>query len=855
MRPKRLLRYVPLWIGLLLPWASMDVAVAQTNIESLIQKLSHADPAVRGEALRGLEALPAKVVVPKAIEALKTADKAVAERLVRVLAYYPDPSEAEPLIELAKKYDGLGAEVFQLLGGAGTRVLMSAAEKNCDANVGDISFLSWAGDTAAHAGPDARVVLLEATKAKNACTRIAGLCGLAKAPTYVRDKTEESEREAAVVVALLADPVERVSKVAENLLTPSAPGWSYGYQIADFASEPLLKFFAAEKDPSLRVRVLHILTNYAESSVQELMDQLANDADPSVREIAKNYQPPRYEEERRERGESPQAGVTPSNKLKEIERLTKSKNPQDRTAAAEEMGKSGDVTNTEGLVKLLKDPNATVREKAATGLGDLNGYFEDAAIQWNGNRADSAPALYMALDDSSASVRASAMHSLASLYPPSSYTDEIPADHGHLLARLLKLTGDANPKVAKEGALAVAQFLWPEEVQEAILLLKHTDPEVRKAAAAAVARSQEEEGVKPLVSLLKDPDTGVRSEAARLLYVMIILGNEDRQEGLAAELPVEPLVEALNDPATNFRVLELLAASPDPRAAKALMDALSKDRSYQVEGLFVTIAKRKDKDATQLLLAILQSERTTNNWTTWQALQRILDRHDPSVVEPLLEYAKTPDGTWINTDQVLLAFHDPRFVPVLLERLKDQHEDVRVNAAKWLGEYRDERIVPALIAALKDEARAVQYAAAGSLGRLGDSRAVSPLVAMLDFNPGAASLALGDLKVAEAAPKLAALLKNPKTQNRNEIAQAIGKLPSEQAVEALASAAQENEHKDCILQDVLVKELEKFQDARVIQALQRINLDESPPNGCVVARTDASQSLSQRGARPFPPKQ
>jgi HEAT repeat protein len=81
----------------------------------------------------------------------------------------------------------------------------------------------------------------------------------------------------------------------------------------------------------------------------------------------------------------------------------------------------------------------------------------------------------------------------------------------------------------------------------------------------------------------------------------------------------------------------------------------------------------------------------------------------------------------LNTDQVLLGFHDPRFVPVLLERLKDQHENVRLNAAKWLEEYRDERIVPALIAALKDEACAVQYAAAGSLGKPGDSRARSPV--------------------------------------------------------------------------------------------------------------------------------
>ena len=283
------------------------------------------------------------------------------------------------------------------------------------------------------------------------------------------------------------------------------------------------------------------------------------------------------------------------------------------------------------------------------------------------------------------------------------------------------------------------------------------------------------------------------------------------------------------------------------------MDALSKNRSYYVEGLFGIISERKDKDATQLLLATLRSGRTSNNWNAWSAIQRILDRHDPSVVEPLLAYAKTPDGAWISMDQVLLAFHDPRLVPILLERLKEQNEDARVTAAKWLGEYKDDRIAPALIVTLKDESWKVQYAAAGSLGKLGDARAVPALIAMLEYNPGAAAMALGNLKAAEATPRLAALLKNPKTQNRDEIAQAIGKFPGAQVVEVLASVARENAHTDCVLQDNLVHVLAKYQNAQATLALQRINLEESAPNGCVLARQDAARALSQSGAGKFPP--
>jgi hypothetical protein len=143
MRPNLVLRSVTLWVGgLLLPWATVCVAARQINTESLIQNLSDADPAVRGEALRGLESLPTQVVVRKSIEALRTADRDVAKRLVNVLTKHPDSTEVEPLIELAKKYDGLGTEVFAGLGPAGARGLMSATVRNCDAKVGNASFLT-----------------------------------------------------------------------------------------------------------------------------------------------------------------------------------------------------------------------------------------------------------------------------------------------------------------------------------------------------------------------------------------------------------------------------------------------------------------------------------------------------------------------------------------------------------------------------------------------------------------------------------------------------------------------------------------------------------------------------------------
>ncbi len=836
--------FVALVFACALSFLNARAASAQSNVASLIEKLSSPDPDVRGEALRALSALPTNAVVPGVLDALNTADRSVAERLVDVLVKHPDPKEIAPLIALAKKYDGLGAEALSALGAPGVRGLLAAAANNCDVTIDNRSFPAWAGETAAQADTDYRPLLREATRASDPCTREAALDGLATVPADQEISEDALKKDASLIVAALADPDTRVWETADRILTLDPPGSRFGNTIDNYSAEPMLNFFAEQKSPEVRVHVLRILASYGDSEVVDLMSRLADDPDPDIREIATGYQPPDNDDTRVEYSDSPQSGITPPAKAVVLQRLIASKNPVDRANAAEQMGKSGDVDNTAPLIVLLHDSDPAVREAAATGLGALNGYFEDAAVTWNGNRDDTAPALYAALDDPSAPVRAAALNSLLGLYPDWAETPEISEPHADLLAKLQKMMTDSDPRVSHEAALAFAHFLLPEDIDESIALLHNANPDVRKEAEGAVANSHDPKGVRPLSAMLKDPDVGVRSEALRNLLLMTVLNYKDDWLQLAAQLPVEPLVEALPQDTTG-EVMELLAASPDPAAAKALLEALANVRSYvTTEEIDSTVARRKDPGATPLLLEMIRIPHPSDR----MLLGDILDRHDPGVVEPLLEFAKTKEGAWINTDQVLLAFHDPRVVPHLLTQLKDRDESVRVNAAKNLSSFQDDRVVPALIAALQDEAWPVQYAAAASLGKLGDPRAIPSLIAMLDYNPGAAALALGDLKAVQAAPKLAAVLRDPKATNRSEIIRGIAKLPASTAADLLVSAFQQSPATDCSFRETLAPELAKVQDPRVIPVLQKIFLESWKPNGCLQARSVAAAALSQRGA-------
>jgi HEAT repeat protein len=831
--------------------ARTAIAQEQPSPDQLIKTLSDPDPVTRGEALRGLEALPTAVVVPKVIAALQAADKEAASRLVKVLVEHPDPSEFEALFALAQKYDGLGSEVFAALSTDGTRALMAAAAKNCSANVGEISFPQWAGETALLGGVPARAILQRQVEAKNPCTRRAALWGLSASLTSEPSSFEERKNITETIASRLADEDKDVAGAAEELLKPVEGNNRYGSKpIEEFAVEALLKFFTTQKSNSTRLTALEILSLYDHPDIQELMTRLATDSNPEIVRIAKNYNPPQIEDDHVHYTESPESGITSPEKAAEIERLSKSANTLERIAAAKEMGSSGDVVYTAGLILLLKDPTIRVRAAAANGLGTLNAYFEDASVRWQGNREDSVPALFAVFDDPSAKVRAAAVKAYASLFPDNTTAEDIVGDHAQILARLGKLANDSNPQVAHQAVLAYTKFLWPEDWKQGVELLKHPSPDVRRAVAGAMANSRRPEAVKPLVVLLKDSDSAVRSDAARELWLMIVARPDDKFAALAAQLEVQPLAEALND-STIYKdqIIDLLGACNDPVALKTISNTLATYQMSSMESLLRTLRQNKNPGTREFLLTVLTSGSAPSNWN---ALTALLDTHDPTLADPILVYAKTPAGVWVDQERVLLAFHDARLVPLLLGLLKDEHEYARVRAANGLAAIQDPRIVPALIPVLKDEAWSVQYAAAGALGKLGDARAIPALIAMLDYNPGAGALALGDLKANEALPKLAPLLSNPKTPNRNEIAAGIAKLSGTQAAAALASAIERDKEMNCVLKTEIARTLTNIQDPVVIPALQIINLDGWGPTGCTSARVAAAAELAKRGVQPLP---
>jgi HEAT repeat protein len=285
-------------IGVFVFALSLHCAQAQQSPESLIQELANADPDVRGEALRALQAMPSSIVVPKILDALKTADHDSATRLVKVLVNHPDPSEIKPLIALAKKCDGVGSEVFAALGSDGARGLLAAVPENCKTKVGTKEFFVWAGETASSGGQTARVVLKQQTKANEACVRLAALYGVAAVNQETPLTEEDLNDSARTIVSRLADPDSEVAQTAAELLKPEAGGRRYRQSTEDFAAQHLMEFFNTQRVPAVRERVLAVLARYGDEPVQGFMDRLAADSDPRIVAIAKQYSPPAYEEDR-----------------------------------------------------------------------------------------------------------------------------------------------------------------------------------------------------------------------------------------------------------------------------------------------------------------------------------------------------------------------------------------------------------------------------------------------------------------------------------------------------------------------------------------------------------------------------
>jgi len=105
----------------------------------------------------------------------------------------------------------------------------------------------------------------------------------------------------------------------------------------------------------------------------------------------------------------------------------------------------------------------------------------------------------------------------------------------------------------------------------------------------------------------------------------------------------------------------------------------------------------------------------------------------------------------------LARLEEMTYAQALLPLLTDQDDEIRAQAAKWLGDIRYQEAAQALLPLLEDEYPRARFFAAEALGRIAHAEAVVPLIGLLEANDDqdaylrhAASLALA--RIAEAAP-------------------------------------------------------------------------------------------------------
>ncbi len=138
-------------------------------------------------------------------------------------------------------------------------------------------------------------------------------------------------------------------------------------------------------------------------------------------------------------------------------------------------------------------------------------------------------------------------------------------------------------------------------------------------------------------------------------------------------------------------------------------------------------------------------------------------------------------------------------VPQLIAALDDPDENKKAAVVIILGQLKAAEAVPRLIEELKSENVPVRLMSAFALGMSGDSRALPHLVAMLGPGNdrdarGAALVALGYLKNKDAIPQVKAALADPEQYTRILAATALGALENHDGLdEALNGTRSDNQ--------------------------------------------------------------
>ena len=331
------------------------------------------------------------------------------------------------------------------------------------------------------------------------------------------------------------------------------------------------------------------------------------------------------------------------------------------------------------------------------------------------------------------------------------------------LAEALK---DIDSKVRRAAAEGLMQIGQPA-LDALLAALRYKDDRVRGNAARAL----KEMGWKP--------DSG---ENGAWYWIAREKWNKVSSLGYRA---VEPLIAVLDEMSVKENAAGALEKIRDPRAVDLMVASLEKENSEVCMKIVFALGSIGDPRVVELLIALLDDKYSgISNAAAWA----LGDIGDSRAVEPLIEILKDNSrGFHENYIHALGSIGDSRAVEVLIAAMEDSCSNVRKTAVIGLGKIGDARAVDPIISIFKevnwdirrashqvndylsiercffqqDKDLDLRIAAARSLGQIGDPRAIDILVTCLkvdyDNIRQAAISALGEIGDSAVDPLIACL--------------------------------------------------------------------------------------------------
>lgn len=476
---------------------------------------------------------------------------------------------------------------------------------------------------------------------------------------------------------------------------------------------------------------------------------------------------------------SPLKKTLSSRKLAKLTDGLEVENPLSKREAIErgkvicQLGDTRDVRVLELITPLRSDSFETVREAVATAIGEL------------GDPAGVDIVLRMLLDKDASVIRA-ALKAIRQLKHPSCVKPLVVLGLDNPLLKmqvsesLLQMSEVAVPELLEIverqaagmtlDAIMVLGRIGDERAVPALVdNLENASSVIRGYAVEALTRIGHRDALPRMIRLLAEDDLSVRVQVAVSLRRM------------PARQAVRPLLDCLlntTDSELRRQVVLALGATKDPRSIPAISQLLPEADDPLREAIAEALGLCDDPAACAPLLSLV---RDGNTELQLKALVGLKKSATAEALDELLLLANSPNGkVRRHAVEALAELAPPEATDLLSDLLlSDPVYDVRVAAAKALGQIGNPATAPTLERALRDEAP-VRCAAVMALTRLGNDEVVPALIACLrDPAPEVryhAVTGLGRLKAQMAASPVQAMLEDSDDMVRRGAEKALAEL-------------------------------------------------------------------------------